>query len=652
MGRITGLIILIFVVFIYVIPTRVEGQSTSRTASPPVVRIDLSGQEPPPPGVKTQLSYSGGGAGGIGLPETTKPFWIFTPKEIDQGGFLIACGYRAGATPKSILTTPHGTEARLAPLPLTTIAGIWGDRFGIPKSPQDIAAEFRQSGCIGYGVYFTYGMMLGKYTLTLSHAQGDLSYSWTIDYPFCTGKITLDVSSHRMKDMLMSFTPQTTYTIHFYSRFSDISFQGQHQYIATRTFTTDSEGAVLLDINLARSAPFTFNQKPAPYLAAGAYAGADFVYTVFNSKGKLVFVDPFWLDPGLYRDMAASGVLVMVPQPKYPTYRMPDYGEFVDIRIPVKDFQGKLVYSLDTDPLVGSCSGEYGYFAQVVPQTGDQLPLYANFEDTSTIVAQIPAGEPVEVLDHKAGLVNNRTVSWTHIRTEDNREGWAYGPNFTTIIGSFIPGGTARVVAFDSKKVWLRQEPADADEGLIKELNAGDVLNIIRLKRTSIKSGSKTRYQVWAFVQTEDNQYGWIRPASDNYDQPSQIIALPWKPFVITDEMNAAAGPTDTPTPLPTARPTIAPRPTSTPAWNCSSALSSRLTVGGQGKVVPPKSNRVRAEPNGEIIGKIDVGTVFNVIDGPCQTADQTIWWKITYQELTGWTAEGKGTEYWVKPAN
>jgi uncharacterized protein YraI len=84
---------------------------------------------------------------------------------------------------------------------------------------------------------------------------------------------------------------------------------------------------------------------------------------------------------------------------------------------------------------------------------------------------------------------------------------------------------------------------------------------------------------------------------------------------------------------------------------DCTGTLPPRLTVGGQGRVTPGAPNKIRSVPTlaGAQIGNIPGEGIFSVIGGP-QCADGFLWWQVNYQGVTGWTANGDGTEYWVEP--
>lgn len=90
----------------------------------------------------------------------------------------------------------------------------------------------------------------------------------------------------------------------------------------------------------------------------------------------------------------------------------------------------------------------------------------------------------------------------------------------------------------------------------------------------------------------------------------------------------------------------------STPAPGvCPDNLPGRLRVGAKGRVTPGLANRIRADGSygAAIIGRIPAGEVFDVIGGPkCDGGSR--FWQVTYQGITGWTAEGLAGVYWLEP--
>src|SRR5690606_112366 len=84
---------------------------------------------------------------------------------------------------------------------------------------------------------------------------------------------------------------------------------------------------------------------------------------------------------------------------------------------------------------------------------------------------------------------------------------------------------------------------------------------------------------------------------------------------------------------------------------NCAGAPMPRLLIGAQARVLPGDANNVRdsASRSGALVGSIPGGEIFDVLDGPT-CADGFNWWQIEYGDVTGWTVEGSGEEYWVEP--
>lgn len=85
----------------------------------------------------------------------------------------------------------------------------------------------------------------------------------------------------------------------------------------------------------------------------------------------------------------------------------------------------------------------------------------------------------------------------------------------------------------------------------------------------------------------------------------------------------------------------------------CPGAPATRLAVGQAGRVTPGPANNFRSQPSlsAELIGKIPGGASFTILEGPV-CADGLTYWKVNYDGQIGWTAEGKGSTYWLEPAN
>jgi Bacterial SH3 domain/GDSL-like Lipase/Acylhydrolase family len=84
---------------------------------------------------------------------------------------------------------------------------------------------------------------------------------------------------------------------------------------------------------------------------------------------------------------------------------------------------------------------------------------------------------------------------------------------------------------------------------------------------------------------------------------------------------------------------------------SCSSAPPTRLTVNGLGRVTPGLANNLRSTPSlsGQNLGDIPPGAVFTVLEGPT-CSDGLNYWMVNYNGQIGWTAEGKGNDYWLEP--
>ena len=64
-----------------------------------------------------------------------------------------------------------------------------------------------------------------------------------------------------------------------------------------------------------------------------------------------------------------------------------------------------------------------------------------------------------------------------------------------------------------------------------------------------------------------------------------------------------------------------------------------------------PLPNRLRSLPEGDVIGLIPPGGMFDVMDGPqCGPVNGLVWWKVNYNGAVGWTAEGENGEYYLEP--
>lgn len=84
---------------------------------------------------------------------------------------------------------------------------------------------------------------------------------------------------------------------------------------------------------------------------------------------------------------------------------------------------------------------------------------------------------------------------------------------------------------------------------------------------------------------------------------------------------------------------------------SCNGYPSSALFGTLQGYVTPGLPNTIRPLPstNSGRLGSIPGGGVFSIVDGP-ECGQGMIWWKVNYNGIIGWTAEGYGYQQWLMP--
>jgi hypothetical protein len=110
------------------------------------------------------------------------------------------------------------------------------------------------------------------------------------------------------------------------------------------------------------------------------------------------------------------------------------------------------------------------------------------------------------------------------------------------------------------------------------------------------------------------------------------------------------AMPTNTERPAPTQRPSATSAPVQ--SANCP-GIDTRLVAGERARVLPGGlgGNRIRqnASTNSDQLGRIPENGIFDVLEGPdCNQG--YAWWRVRYDGITGWTAEGDSSEYYVEP--
>lgn len=106
--------------------------------------------------------------------------------------------------------------------------------------------------------------------------------------------------------------------------------------------------------------------------------------------------------------------------------------------------------------------------------------------------------------------------------------------------------------------------------------------------------------------------------------------------------------------PSPTAgTPYIMPTPPPTAQPVCAGAPPPRLILHERGRVLPddprPINMRRAAGVENIVVTQIPIRGLFLVLEGPVCGGDY-VWWRVRYNGLDGWVAEGDGNGYYIEP--
>jgi hypothetical protein len=593
-----------------------DNDNSVLTFNPPVTTIELSDVEPLPNGVSSTIYWAGGGLGGPR--QLAKPFanpglyWVKLPDPLSSPfvnsntmlritddlrydpsitkqiivGNFQSCGYTNSTPPKATITYPSGKNE--------AINGL------TPAQP----TETDNGKCWKLSINWLLGMERGLYTLTLDHTDGQILHKWGIDYPRC-GTV-LDTSLPKPADskqtarLIMGFIPNETLTINIYTDTPSqvATASGTLTFVAQRQVKLDEEGATLLDIKLSRSSPLQLWMMNYYYMSAG---------------GKYYGYDPLeWYTGDNALNVADAETGGFPERPCAP------------------------------DPYIDNALA---------------IPLFDRPDDNATKLAELAPKSNAEILETKALTRNRRVTVWYHVLMPDNREGW---------VPSLGKLDYERPLMFDTafarvlpNQQFVRQvegsldyERGNVDFGLYQDHDPAST------KFGTLTAGTIVQIKQGQEFDTYQNQ--WIKfEMSNPLDHPYTTIEDVWWEVVTPDGitgwthvgLQSVAWGIRPDSEVVSTDPEITTTPAAspTPQFVCASP-STRLTVGGKGQVMPPKSNRMRQEPGGEAIGKIAVGDSFTVLDGPQCTPDGTVWWKVDYKGTVGWTAEGDGKEFWVEP--
>ncbi|MBZ0298894.1 MAG: hypothetical protein K8J31_04090 [Anaerolineae bacterium] len=85
----------------------------------------------------------------------------------------------------------------------------------------------------------------------------------------------------------------------------------------------------------------------------------------------------------------------------------------------------------------------------------------------------------------------------------------------------------------------------------------------------------------------------------------------------------------------------------------CAGSPASRLVGQVQGRVTPGSGSSIRLTPeSGNVLRTMPAGSVFNILFGPVcgPSVQQLTWYQVEQNGVVGWTAEGRGSTYWLEP--
>ena len=104
----------------------------------------------------------------------------------------------------------------------------------------------------------------------------------------------------------------------------------------------------------------------------------------------------------------------------------------------------------------------------------------------------------------------------------------------------------------------------------------------------------------------------------------------------------------------PTSTMTFVAQPTALLPVICTNAPRPRLLIGMFARVIPGLPHVLRDRPGlrrdgSRMISYIPAGSQISVLEGPICVSGY-LWWKINYNSVLGWTAEGAGNVYWLEP--
>jgi hypothetical protein len=222
---------------------------------------------------------------------------------------------------------------------------------------------------------------------------------------------------------------------------------------------------------------------------------------------------------------------------------------------------------------------------------------------------------------------------WTVI-TETKITGYVYGRVLVDAIPRVVPGTT-------SENVRLQTEPR-SDAPIVS--GTRETTRFIYVSRTGKTNASRSYY--W-LVKTDNGLSGYAICDPETSNCPN-----PWKPTPI-DLINSNSSDQGGASGEGTA---ISPSTATCAGFNLPSRVNIGMTalvdpILGSANFINSEAARPSLDKSSKKLGAIPINGQFEIIGGP-ECNHKILWWQVIWNGITGWTGEGTGNEYWIKPVN
>jgi hypothetical protein len=444
----------------------VYGQATVRVFNPTPVTVELSGKEPPSPDLATSFEIvftPGGGCGSwswnCAIEDSGGPVRIVYPiaqfvNIADHIGV-----HDRGATPNDAASiTVCGYLDDVQPIATVTTPSGKAETLGTGNPPYVKVNENREN-CWNFPVRLGLGAELGTYKVTITHSQGNLEQTWTEDLLYCPKKQWIGNTNNQV--LLTGYTAGEKLRIHFYA-----------QTASRPADPNDTSGIIINTYGYVASRDVQIDDMGTLLLTIDKARSADFSDDI---QYQISRIDP-------------------LPAAKYPTYQVEDYAcGIFDLNNP-------------------------RYTGQIAPSNTGTVPIYANVNDTGAVSFELASGEPVLILETTPVAHDTATVFWTHIQTEDGREGWIAGRTLLNIYTLAVAGAQGISDAYTPGSLLAEPNP---DANHLAELPVKTSVTVVQERVVTDSVNGELHF---LYVQSAVGN-GWVSASS--------ITVLPWKPVSI-----------------------------------------------------------------------------------------------------------------------